>query len=84
MAASRPVILAIDGVIRDVVEQASAGIFVQPGSHQEMAAAIQKLSQDRQLCIKMGQSGREYVEKNFNRSRLADQLSTMLDQMIIN
>ena len=31
MAAGRPVLLAIDGVIRDVVERARAGIFVPPG-----------------------------------------------------
>ncbi len=31
MAAGRPVILAIDGVIRQVVEEAEAGVFVQPG-----------------------------------------------------
>ena len=31
MAAGRPVILAIDGVIREVVEKAEAGVFVPSG-----------------------------------------------------
>ncbi len=32
MAAGRPTILAIDGVIRQVVDAAGGGIFVEPGN----------------------------------------------------
>src|SRR5262249_42849797 len=33
MAAGRPTLLAIDGVIRTVVEEAGGGLFVPPGDH---------------------------------------------------
>jgi len=36
MAAGRPVILAIDGVIREEVDEAGAGIFVPPGDAESM------------------------------------------------
>ncbi len=39
MAAGRPTILAIDGVIREVVEAALGGIFVPPGDDAALAAA---------------------------------------------
>ena len=38
MAAGRPVILAIDGVIREVIESANGGIFVHPGNDESLAS----------------------------------------------
>ena len=46
MAAGRPVLLAIDGVIRQVVEQAGAGVFVPPGDPSALAAAVRCLAAD--------------------------------------
>jgi glycosyltransferase involved in cell wall biosynthesis len=43
MAAGRPVILAIDGVIRQVVEDAQAGVFVTPGDSQALASVIRQI-----------------------------------------
>jgi glycosyltransferase involved in cell wall biosynthesis len=40
LAAGKPILLAIDGVIRQVVEEAEAGIFVQPGNPQALAEAV--------------------------------------------
>ena len=71
MAASRPVVLAIDGVIRRVVEEARGGIPVPPGNPQAMADAILKLCSDRQQSQQMGRSAREYVIKHFDRNQQA-------------
>ena len=40
MAAEKPTILAIDGVIREVVEAAGGGLFVPPGDDEALAAAV--------------------------------------------
>jgi glycosyltransferase involved in cell wall biosynthesis len=74
MAAGRPVILVIDGVVRQVVEEAEAGIFVQPGDSDQLAQAILKLAQDRILGRRMGLAGRRFVEKHFDRSVLAAEI----------
>lgn len=80
MAAGRPVILAIDGVIREVVEEAEAGIFVQPGDSDALAKAVLKVEQNRDLARRMGLAGRQVVEKKFDRSILATRmLEIMLD-----
>jgi glycosyltransferase involved in cell wall biosynthesis len=68
MAAGRPTILAIDGVIRQVVEAAGAGVFVPPGHAAALAEAVRSLSQDREGAAAMGRAAREYVEKHFKRS----------------
>jgi glycosyltransferase involved in cell wall biosynthesis len=82
MAAGRPVILAIDGVIRKVVEDANAGIPVSPGSAKELAEAVKYLSSNPERAWQMGASGREYLIKNFNRQDLANQLAGILEMML--
>jgi glycosyltransferase involved in cell wall biosynthesis len=82
MAAGRPVILAIDGVIRAVVEDAQAGIFVTPGDAAEMADAIRTLAADPALGRKMGLAGRQYIETKFNRSDIAAVFGKLLDEVM--
>ena len=67
LAAGKPVVLAIDGVIREVVERAEGGIFVTPGDARAIAGAIAQLAADPQRGIEMGRRGRDYVRKHFNR-----------------
>ena len=82
MAAGRPVILAIEGVIRQVVESVQAGIPISPGSPQEIAQAIRHLADSPQQGRSMGRRGRSYVENHFNRSELAAQLEKILQNLV--
>jgi len=74
MAAGRPVLLAIDGVIRAVVEAAGGGVFVEPGNSGALAAAVRGLAADRQAARRMGLAGRDYVARHFDRRALADEM----------
>lgn len=67
MAAGRPTILAIDGVIRQVIEAAQGGIFSPPGDDAALANAIRTLADDPVGAKQMGYAAREYVVRNFNR-----------------
>lgn len=82
MAAGKPVLLAIDGVIREIVEGAQAGIFITPGNPHALAESIQQLAQDPQECHAMGMRGRSYVESNFNREDLAAQLLELCEELV--
>lgn len=81
MAAARPVILAIDGVIREVVDTAQAGLFVPPGDPCELAKAVETLAAHPEEAQKQGRAGRQYVEAHFDRRRLAEQLALLLETM---
>jgi len=81
MAAGRPVLLAIDGVIRRVVEDAQAGIFVSPGDPQALANAIVWLADHPEQARAMGQRGRQAVELHFDRTQLAEQLTAILEEL---
>ncbi len=81
MAAGRPTVLAIDGVIRQVVEAAEGGIFVPPGDSHALAAAIRRLHDDRAAARAMGQKARRYVEQHFNRAQQADLLCRLVERL---
>jgi len=82
MAAGRPVVLAIDGVIRQVVEAAGCGLFAQPGDPAALAGVIQTLAADPGRSRKMGLSGREYLEEHFSRDKIAQKLMGVLYEMV--
>jgi glycosyltransferase involved in cell wall biosynthesis len=74
MAAGRPVLLAIDGVIRQVVERADAGVFVPPGDPGALAQAVRLLRADPARAEAMGANGRRYVAEHFDRASSAEQI----------
>lgn len=71
MAAARPTVLVIDGVIRQVVEEADGGVFVRPGQAAELAEAVRVLAADEELRVRMGTAARRFVESHFNRDEQA-------------
>jgi len=82
MAAGRPIVLAMQGVIRKVVEEAQAGIAVPPGDAQTLAGAIRFLADHPQEGHAMGLRGRQHVELHFNRPVLADQMERIMEKMV--
>ena len=81
MAAGRPVICAIDGVIREVVESAGAGVYAPPGDPEGLARAVVRLSNDPQGCRDMGMKGRNFVEQYFNRQLIATDMESLLEAL---
>ncbi|MBN1136380.1 MAG: glycosyltransferase family 4 protein [Anaerolineae bacterium] len=73
-----PVILSIDGEARRVLEQADAGLFVEPEDAGQMAQAILQLKGDPALLRRYRENGRRFVEENYSRQRLAAQLERLL------
>lgn len=71
LAAGRPIVLGIDGVVRKVVEDANAGVFARPGDDAAIAEAITRLKADPRAANEMGLRGRAYVARNFNRRKHA-------------
>jgi len=67
MAAGRPTVLAIDGVIREVIDEARGGLFVTPGDAGALAAAIRTLADDPEEGRRMGRRARAHVEQRFDR-----------------
>jgi len=63
MACQKPVVTSrLDGL--EIVEENTAGCLVEPNSVQELATAIIKLLQDKELRSHMGENGGRYVREN--------------------
>jgi glycosyltransferase involved in cell wall biosynthesis len=71
MACARPIVVAIDGAARALVERSGSGLFAEPENPRDLADAIIKLHADRLASEEMGRRGREFVVENFDRNRLA-------------
>lgn len=74
MAARKPTVLAIDGVIRQVIEEAEGGVFVAPGDAGALAQAIRNYVDDPGLCGQQGRNARAHVVAHFDRTRQAEEL----------
>jgi glycosyltransferase involved in cell wall biosynthesis len=81
MAAGRPTLLCIDGVIREVIEAADGGIFSQPGDPQSLAAVVRKLYANRNSARQMGLRARQYVEQHFHRDRQAAHFGELVSRL---
>ena len=78
MAGELPIVLAIDGAIRHVVEAAEAGLYVTPGDGAEIGEAIRHLADDPELAKAMGRKGKSYVETHFDRQEMAGKMEEIL------
>jgi glycosyltransferase involved in cell wall biosynthesis len=82
MAAGRPVLLAIDGVIRQVIATAGAGVFVQPGNPQALAEAVVEMATESAKAKRMGRAGRRYLEQHFDRAQLAARMLAVIEATV--
>jgi glycosyltransferase involved in cell wall biosynthesis len=80
MAAARPVVLAIGGEIKKVVEAAGAGACVEPGNAADLAAAIRRVYADKPGAEAAGARGRAYVIEHFERSTVARKFVDALER----
>jgi glycosyltransferase involved in cell wall biosynthesis len=71
MAMARPILCAVDGECREIVEQAGSGVYVEPENVGQMAETILQLWKKKDILGEMGKNGRVFVERYFNRDELA-------------
>ena len=81
MACARPVIVAVDGQSRLLVEEAHAGTFVPPEDSQALVRAICELERDRAKRDEMGASGREYIVAKLSREKTARDYVEVLEKL---
>jgi glycosyltransferase involved in cell wall biosynthesis len=81
MSCAKPVIVAVDGQARQVVEEAGAGIFVEPEDSSALAKAIQRFESDPASQRRMGAAGRAYVISKLSRERTAQTYISVLENL---
>ena len=82
MACERAVIVAVDGQARKIVEQAGAGVFVEPENVAALTKAIVDLAKDPALTQTMGVKGRQFIKDNFSREETAKRYLAVLQELV--
>ena len=81
MAAGRPTVLVIDGVVRQVIEAAEGGVFVEPGDDELLAKTIFELSRDPQRVRQMGENARAYLVNHLDRRDKLRETRQLLERL---
>jgi glycosyltransferase involved in cell wall biosynthesis len=82
MSCARPVILGVDGQARQIIEEAGAGIVIQPENSAALVQSIGKLAANPELGHALGQRGREYILRNLSRRQTADTYLQVLEELL--
>ena len=73
MSCKKPILLAIDGVSKDLIEEAECGVYVEPENAKDISNKIRALyaTETSKLEV-MGVNGYTYAKKHFDRTHLAN------------
>jgi glycosyltransferase involved in cell wall biosynthesis len=71
MSCKTPVLMAIDGVSRELVEEAKCGIYIEPENIEEFNKHIRAYINDGERLKREGNNGYDYAKKHFDRDVLA-------------
>lgn len=71
MSCKKPILMAIDGVSRELLESAGAGSYVEPENTAEYNRVIRMYLHDPQRLVREGESGYRFAKDNFDREVLA-------------
>lgn len=78
MGAAKPVVLGVGGEARTVLEASRGGIAVEPENPEAIAAAIGQLARDASTRRAMGERGKAFVQREFDRKVWAGRLLATL------
>ncbi len=85
MSCKKPIFLLIDGVSRELIEQADCGVYIEP---ENIAEIVSKTKECMNLPIErlqeMGNNGYEYAKKYFDRNYLAKKYIEAIKEKVVN
>lgn len=82
MSCKKPILMAIDGVSRQLVADANCGIFVEPENPHDFAAKALQYLKTPKLITLHGENGYKFARTHFDRTTLANQYLTELQTVI--
>ena len=84
MAMGKPVVATAVGGIPEIVEDGVTGFLVPKENPEALAAGIIKLLNDKELCRKFGEVGKERIYQHFNARKHAEEISRIYWEVVEN
>jgi len=82
MACAKPVLAAVEGDARDVLEASGGGVAVAPGDARGLSDALVRLLEDEPLRLSLGKNGHDYVTREYSRAALARKMEEVLVEAV--
>ncbi len=82
MSCARPVILGVDGQARAILEEAGAGMAIEPENSEWLVSAVRFLAANPTVGRELGRRGREYVVRKFSRDQTAGKYIRTLEELL--
>ncbi len=82
MSCARPVILGVDGQARKIMDQAGAGIYVEPENAAALIQVITQLAANPLLRETLGRNGRRHIVEQFSRQQTAKAYIAVLEGIV--
>ena len=82
MSCARPVVLGVDGQARQILQEANAGIAIEPENADDLVRALDFLAANPSAASAFGGQGREYILRNFSRARTAEKYINVLESVV--
>ena len=80
MGTARPIVLAVEGEAKALMDEAGAGLAVPPEDPAALAAAIAALADDPARAAALGASGQRWFAQHADRRKLAMDLLALLEE----
>ena len=81
MGTGTPIVVAVRGLMHDIITQANAGITVSPYDADAMITAIEQLLNDDTYYKQLADNARNYAKEHFNPEQNADDYEAMLQSI---
>jgi glycosyltransferase involved in cell wall biosynthesis len=82
MSCARPVILGVDGQAREILDEARAGLAIEPENSEALVNAIRYLATHLEVAREMGKNGREHIVRKFSRHQTAGKYIHTLEALL--
>jgi glycosyltransferase involved in cell wall biosynthesis len=82
MSCARPVILGVDGQARKIMDQAGAGVHVEPENVAALVQVITRLAANPVLRETLGRNGRRHIVEHFSRQQTASAYIGVLEGIV--
>jgi glycosyltransferase involved in cell wall biosynthesis len=82
LAAGRPVIGAVRGEARQILERSGGALLVEPQHGDQLASAVETLRHDPALARQLAQRGRAFAQQYYDRDQLAGRYLDLLGEVV--
>ena len=82
LAAGRPIVGAVRGEARSILERSGGALVVDPEDGGGIATAVARLRGDAALREELGRRGRAFAEQYYNRDQLAQRYLDLLRELV--